>query len=87
MTNRVQIADVEGVCHVPPGSAVVGLQAGNWMWRSAEAHAQGPVNKPSDMFSFGLVVSRGTSLLCPSLYALSNNEADDSSVFMQSPRG
>jgi serine/threonine protein kinase len=27
------------------------------MWRSPEAHASGPVNKPSDMFSFGIVVS------------------------------
>jgi hypothetical protein len=47
IVDRVQIADVEDVCHVPPGSAVVELQAGNWMWRSPEAHAHGPVNKPS----------------------------------------
>ncbi|KAH8425609.1 uncharacterized protein LDX57_003358 [Aspergillus melleus] len=32
-----------------------GLTAGNWMWRSPEAHAKGPVNKPSDVFSFALV--------------------------------
>lgn len=36
---------------------MVGKQAGNWMWRSPEAHARGPVNKPSDVFSFALVVS------------------------------
>jgi len=28
------------------------------MWCSPEAHASGPVNKPSDIFSFGIVVSR-----------------------------
>lgn len=27
------------------------------MWRSPEAHAQGRINKPSDMFSFGIIVS------------------------------
>jgi hypothetical protein len=47
----------EDACYVPPGSAVIGTQVGNWMWRSLEAHAQGPVNMPSDMFSFSLVVS------------------------------
>jgi hypothetical protein len=36
---------------------MIGRQAGNWMWRSPEAHAQGPLNKPSDIFSFALVVS------------------------------
>ena len=28
------------------------------MWRGPEAHASGPVNKASDIFSFGIVVSR-----------------------------
>lgn len=36
---------------------MIGKQVGNWMWRSPEAHARGPVNKPSDIFSFTLVVS------------------------------
>ncbi|KAL3473947.1 hypothetical protein BJX99DRAFT_260793 [Aspergillus californicus] len=34
---------------------MVGKQAGNRMWRSPEAHARGPVNKPSDIFSLALV--------------------------------
>jgi serine/threonine protein kinase len=55
--DHVQIADVEDACHVPPGRTIRGTQIGNWMWRSPEAHAQGPLGKPSDMFSFGLVVS------------------------------
>jgi hypothetical protein len=48
---------------VPPDSAIVGTQVGNW--RSPEAHSEGPVNKPSDVISFGLVVSYRTSLLAP----------------------
>nr|POE75149.1 cyclin-dependent kinase 6 [Quercus suber]POE94772.1 cyclin-dependent kinase 6 [Quercus suber] len=52
----VQLTDLEDSVHLPPGRAVLGAQVGNWMWRSPEAHAQGPVEKPSDMFSFGIVV-------------------------------
>lgn len=55
--SQVQLADLEDSAHVPPDCDIVGKQAGNWMWRSPEAHASGPVNKPSDMFSFGIVVS------------------------------
>ncbi|KAI0406037.1 kinase-like domain-containing protein [Xylaria palmicola] len=52
---QVQLADLEDSAVVPPNCDIVGKQAGNWMWRSPEAHASGPVNKPSDMFSFGVV--------------------------------
>ncbi|KNG88038.1 hypothetical protein ANOM_004084 [Aspergillus nomiae NRRL 13137] len=52
---QVQLGDLEDAVHIPPGCDMVGKQAGNWMWRSPEAHARGPVNKPSDVFSFALV--------------------------------
>ncbi|PYI08835.1 kinase-like protein [Aspergillus sclerotiicarbonarius CBS 121057] len=52
---KVQIGDLEDAAHIPAGSDMIGKQAGNWMWRSPEAHASGPVNKPSDIFSFALV--------------------------------
>ncbi|KAK3613169.1 hypothetical protein LTR22_028271 [Elasticomyces elasticus] len=52
---QVQLVDLEDTVHLPPGRAIMGAQVGNWMWRSPEAHAQGPVEKPSDMFSFGIV--------------------------------
>ncbi|SMY28943.1 unnamed protein product [Zymoseptoria tritici ST99CH_1A5] len=52
---QVQLVDLEDTVHLPPGRATMGIQVGNWMWRSPEAHAQGPVEKSSDMFSFGLV--------------------------------
>lgn len=54
---EVRLADLEDSAHVPPETAIIGKQMGNWMWRSPEAHAEGPINKPSDLFSFGLVVS------------------------------
>jgi hypothetical protein len=54
---RVQLGDLEDAAHIPPGSHMIGKHAGNWMWGSPEAHAKGPVNKPSDIFSFALVIS------------------------------
>lgn len=54
---RVQLGDLEDAAYIPPGSAMVGKQAGNSMWRSPEAHAKGPVSKPTDIFSFALVGS------------------------------
>lgn len=53
---QVQLIDLEDAAHVPPGTALRGMQLGNWMWRSPESHAEGPIEKPSDMFSFGIVV-------------------------------
>jgi serine/threonine protein kinase len=53
---QVQIADIEDAAYVPDDSFIVGRQVGNWMWRSPEAHASGRVHKPSDIFSFGVVV-------------------------------
>lgn len=54
---QVQLTDIEDAAHVPPGCDILGKEVGNEMWRSPEAHAQGRVNRPSDMFSFGVVVS------------------------------
>ncbi|KAK4983981.1 hypothetical protein LTR50_006891 [Elasticomyces elasticus] len=55
LIKQVQLADIEDAAHVPPSCDIVGRQVGNWLWRSPEAHAQGRVNKPSDVFSFGVV--------------------------------
>jgi serine/threonine protein kinase len=54
---QVQVADIEDAAYVPQDSTIKGRQVGNWMWRSPEAHASAEVHTPSDMFSFGLVVS------------------------------
>ncbi|KAI0908438.1 kinase-like domain-containing protein [Ustulina deusta] len=42
VVEQVQLADLEDSAHVPPDCDIVGKQAGNWMWRSPEAHASGP---------------------------------------------
>lgn len=54
---QVQVADIEDAVYVPKDCVIRGRQVGNWMWRSPEAHASAEVHMPSDMFSFGLVVS------------------------------
>lgn len=56
--DKVQLADIEDAVHLPSNRRMVGKQVGNYMWRSPEAHAQGPIGKSADMFSFGVVVSR-----------------------------
>jgi hypothetical protein len=55
--------DVEDVYHVLRGSAVLPMQAGNCMWRSPEAHAEEPIISTCDMFTFGLVISPGDSVV------------------------
>lgn len=54
---QVQLTDLEDAVHLPPPLNIRDGLVGNHIWRSPEAHARGPVNKPSDMFSFGVVVS------------------------------
>lgn len=54
---QVQLTDIEDAAHVPSGYSIRNTQVGNLMWRSPEAHTESKVNKPSDMFSFDVVVS------------------------------
>lgn len=56
VVDRVQLSDLEDSTHIPPGQALSGLQVGNQLWRSPEAHVQGAVGKPSDIFSLAIVV-------------------------------
>ncbi|KJF60499.1 serine/threonine protein kinase [Coccidioides immitis RS] len=55
VVDQVQLSDVEDAVHLHPGRSIIGKQLGNYMWRSPEAHARGPINKASDIFSFGVV--------------------------------
>ncbi|EFW16502.1 conserved hypothetical protein [Coccidioides posadasii str. Silveira] len=55
VVDQVQLSDVEDAVHLHPGHSIIGKQLGNYMWRSPEAHARGPINKASDIFSFGVV--------------------------------
>jgi serine/threonine protein kinase len=53
---QVQVADIKDAAYITDDCAIVGRQVGNWLCRSPEAHASGLVHKPSDIFSFGIVV-------------------------------
>lgn len=59
---QVQVADLENAAYVPKGRCIKGMLAGNDNWRSPEAHFKSELNKPTDMFSFGIVVSSSTLL-------------------------
>jgi serine/threonine protein kinase len=54
---QVQIIDLENAAYLPKGRCIKGMLAGNENWRSPEAHFKGELSKPTDMFSFGIVVS------------------------------
>ncbi|KFY43408.1 hypothetical protein V494_02007 [Pseudogymnoascus sp. VKM F-4513 (FW-928)] len=52
---QVQVTDLENAAHLPKGRCIKGMLAGNDNWRSPEAHFKGELNKPTDMFSFGIM--------------------------------
>ena len=62
---RAQLTDLEDAAIVPEGHYIMGKQTGNWIWRSPEAHAMSPVDKSSDMFSFGIVVRQPSARRFP----------------------
>ncbi|KAI0017091.1 protein kinase-like domain-containing protein [Xylariomycetidae sp. FL0641] len=53
--DRVQLSDLEDSTHIPPGQSLNGMQVGNHFWRSPEAHVQGAIGTPSDIFSLAIV--------------------------------
>lgn len=57
IVEHAQITDLENAAYLPKGRCIKGMLAGNDNWRSPEAHFKGELNKPSDIFSFGVVVS------------------------------
>ena len=63
----MQLIDLEDAAHVRLGRSFVGVQLGNWMGWSLEAHASGRIKKPSDMFSLGVVVNL---LICSDFLAV-----------------
>ncbi|KAI0479965.1 kinase domain-containing protein [Xylaria cf. heliscus] len=52
---EVQLSDLENAAYLPKGRCIKGMLAGNDNWRCPEGHFKGALNKPSDMFSFGVV--------------------------------
>jgi serine/threonine protein kinase len=57
VVEQVQISDLENAAYLPKPRCIKGMLAGNDNWRSPEGHFKGELNKPSDLYSFGLVVS------------------------------
>lgn len=56
LIERVQVTDLENAAYLPKGRCIKGMLTGNDNWRSPEAHFKGELNKPTDLFSFGVVV-------------------------------
>ena len=60
--DKVQVTDLENAAHLPKGRCIKGMLPGNENWRSPEGHCKGPLNKPTDIFSFGAVVLSSSPL-------------------------
>ena len=58
LIEQAQIIDLENAAYLPRGRCIKGMLAGNDNWRSPEAHFKARLNKPTDIFSFGIVVSK-----------------------------
>ena len=61
IVTHVQLTDFETARYLPDDRYIKGMLAGNDNWRSPEAHCRGALNKSTDAFSFGLVVSLANS--------------------------
>lgn len=69
IVEKVQITDLENAAYLPPGRCIRGMLAGNDNWRSPEAHFKEKLNKPTDIFSFGITVCP----LPPSILSLADD--------------
>ena len=56
IVEQVQITDLENAAYLPKDRCIKGMLADNDNWRSPEAHFKAELNKPTDIFSFGIVV-------------------------------
>ncbi|TVY37538.1 hypothetical protein LOCC1_G006221, partial [Lachnellula occidentalis] len=86
VVKSVQLADFEDAAYVLPGSAIMGSQVGNQLWRSPEAHAQGPVESSSDIFSFGIVciyVLSKTVIFAPSAEEMEDPDMEPLSIILE----
>lgn len=61
LVEKVQVSDLENAGYLPQPMCVRGMWAMNENWRSPEANFKGTLNKPTDLFLFGLVVSANMS--------------------------
>jgi serine/threonine protein kinase len=56
MIRNVQLTNLDTASYLPNGRHLNGMLIGNEDWRSPEASFKSKVGKPTDMYSFGLVV-------------------------------
>jgi hypothetical protein len=52
---EVQLIDLGNVTFLPKGLRIEEMLAGNENWRSPEANFKSELNKPTDIFSFGIM--------------------------------
>ncbi|MCJ1478355.1 hypothetical protein MMC13_007035 [Lambiella insularis] len=52
---KVEVADVDNAVFALPGGAIYGTQVGNLFWRSPEAQIGIRIQKPTDVWSFGML--------------------------------
>lgn len=57
VVEKVELSDLENAACLPKGRCIKGMLPGNDNWRSPEGHLRGELNKPTDIFSFGIMVS------------------------------
>lgn len=57
VVEKAQLSDLENAAYLPKGRCIKGMLPGNDNWRSPEGHLRGELNKPTDIFSFGAMVS------------------------------
>lgn len=57
VVEKAQLTDIENAAYLPKGRCIKGMLPGNDNWRSPEGHLRGEINKPTDIFSFGTMVS------------------------------
>lgn len=53
---KTQLTDLENAAYIPNDRYLKGVLMGNEDWHSPEAASRSKLGKPSDMYSFGLVV-------------------------------
>lgn len=54
---KAQLTDLENAAYLPKGRCIKGMLPGNDNWRSPEGYLRGELNKPTDIYSFGTMVS------------------------------
>ena len=66
LVKEVQIIDLENAVHLPKRTRMKRTEVGNAYWRGPEANFRGRLHWPSDIFSFGIVMSISAPIMAHS---------------------